>query len=171
VKTSKILLASLAAAALVSTGGIAAPPTAPIQVSARVVANCSINATNMDFGNYDPLVANKTANALADSTISVSCTKGSPNVSVGLDRGLNATGVQRRLVNAGEFMTYSITDEAGTDWTQTLSGTTVTTGSVAYGPFASVNTAITHVAHGILTAGQDVSVGTYTDTVTATVLF
>ena len=127
-KTSKILLASLAAAALVSTGGIAAPPTAPIQVSAHVVANCSISATNMDFGNYDPLVTNKTANALADSTISVSCTKGSPNVSVGLDRGLNATGTQRQLKNGAELMTYSITDEAGTDWTQTLSGTTVSFG-------------------------------------------
>jgi spore coat protein U-like protein len=168
VKLSKILFA---AAALVSTAGIAAPPTANIQVSAKVVANCSITATNMDFGNYDPLSANKTADATATSTISVNCTKNSPLVSVGLDRGANASGTQRRLANAGEFLTYSIVDDNAIDWTQTVTGTTVTAGSVAYGPFTSVNTAIAHTAHGILNAGQDVSVGTYTDTVTATVLF
>jgi spore coat protein U-like protein len=169
VKTSKILVASLAAAALVSTAGIAAP-TAPFQVSAKVIANCSVTATDLNFGNYDPLVANKTADLPATSTISVTCTKNSPNVTVGLDRGVNASSGQRRLGNAGEFLNYSITDDNNIDWTQTVSGA-VTTGSVAYGPFTSVSAAITHTAHGILTAGQDVSVGTYTDTVTATVLF
>jgi spore coat protein U-like protein len=172
VKISKMIAAASAAAALVSMSGNAAPPSAQIHVSAKVDPKCTITAQNMDFLTYDPLAANKTVDATATANISVNCTKGSPNVTVALDNGLNSggTGV-RKLINGTETLTYVINDDAGIAWTQTLTSGTVTSGSVAYGPFASVNTAVTHAAHGILAAGQDVSVGTYVDTLTATVLF
>jgi len=178
VKLSKMFLAA-AAVALVSTSGNAAVTNKPttFTVSAKVVTNCTITAANMDFGSYDPVVANAAggANLTATSSIAVVCTKGSAGVSVGLDLGANSNAGSRRLANAGEFLNYSIADDAGNPWTQTsttVAGvTTVTGGSVSYTNFTNSTTAVAHTATGTLPAGHDASVGTYTDTVTATVVF
>jgi spore coat protein U-like protein len=169
VKISKMLAAALL---LASTAVFAAPPptTAKINVSAKVVGNCTITATDMDFKTYDPLFANATTAATATSTIAVRCTAKTTGVTVGLDRGSNAdttTNARRLADGAGNFLTYVINDEAGSEWT-TVSATA---GSVSYGPFASVNTPFPHTANGVLAGGQDAPVGTYSDIVTATVLF
>jgi len=178
VKLSKMFLAAVAAAALVSVSGHAAVTTTKaIQVSAKVVTNCSISVSNnMDFGNYDPVGANAAGGSAltATSDITVVCTKGSSGVTVGLDQGANASATNRRLANAGEFLNYSIADDLGNAWTQsssTVGGVTTVTGSVGYANFTSAAAGVTHRATATLPAGQDVSVGTYTDTVTATVLF
>jgi spore coat protein U-like protein len=183
VKLSKMFLTAASAAALVSVSGNAATGSKPttFQVSAKVAANCTINATDMAFGSYDPVGANAVGGAPvgASSDIKVICTRGSSGVTVSLNAGNNASGTTRRLGNVGntDFLTYTIVDDvgAGNPWTETSttvgSVTTVSGGSVSYSNFTSLTSGVVHTAKGTLAAGQDVPVGNYADTVTATVWF
>src|SRR5436190_24300459 len=55
----------------------AAVDTANLAVQANVAAKCTITAPNvLQFGSYDPVVTNATADLDASTTISVACTKG-----------------------------------------------------------------------------------------------
>src|SRR5438045_2533103 len=110
-----MFLAAAAAAALVSVSGHAATSNKPIQVTAKVVQNCTITVGNMDFGSYDPVGANALGGTdlTATSDITVVCTKGSTGVSVGLDLGAHSTGTARQLANGAEVLSYSIADDAG----------------------------------------------------------
>jgi spore coat protein U-like protein len=174
VTTIKKLSVALGAAGLLCAAAAAAGTAAKnFTVSATVVQNCTITVNNLDFGNYDPVGANAAGGAdkTATADISVNCTKGSAGVSVGLDRGSNASGAQRRMAGpGGDVLNYSIADDTGGDWDQTGS-TPVTAGTQPYVGFTSAAVAVTHTAHGTLPKGQDVGIGSYTDTVKATVVF
>lgn len=141
-------------------------------VSASVIANCTISASNLAFGNYDPVSANAAAGAdlYANSTLTVACTKGAPNVWIGLDAGANgasAVGTTRAMTaGAGKFLSYELytanpNPAPGSAW-----GNTALTGK-AYVPASAAATAIT--VYGRTPKGQDASVGSYTDTITATI--
>ena len=141
-------------------------------VSASVVANCTISATNLAFGSYDPVSANAATGAdlYANSTLTVACTKGAPNVWIGLDAGANgasAVGTTRAMTaGAGKFLSYELytanpNPAPGSAW-----GNTALTGK-SYTPTTAAPTAIT--VYGRAPKGQDASVGSYTDTITATI--
>src|SRR5256885_2164439 len=150
-----MFLAAAAAAALVSASGNAAVTNKPttFQVTANVVTNCTIGATDMTFLNYDPVGAQKVGGTAvtATSDITVVCTKGSTGVSVGLDLGQNPNAGVRQLVLTGgtDVLSYSINDDAGSPWTQTSTtvGTVTTvTGGVNYTGFNKSNVGVKHVA-------------------------
>jgi spore coat protein U-like protein len=174
--TARKLSVVLAAAGLsIAAAAVASNATKPFTVSATVSQNCTITVNNLDFGAYDPVGVNSASGSDVSATanISVNCTKGSSGVTVGLDRGANVSGTQRRMADpvSGDFLNYSIKDDNGNDWDQTGTAPNVTLGTQGYSGFTSAATAVTHTAHGTLTKGQDVSIGTYTDTVQATVVF
>jgi spore coat protein U-like protein len=165
----KNLLLAVAAAALLVAGhspAQAATATNPLNVSATVSNNCTITTGTLQFGAYDALATNASANLDQTGTFSITCTKGTPyTVSLGL--GAHASGTTRRMVNGADntaFLTYEIYNDSfgGTVW----NGTNTVTGTSA-----SKATAITMTAYGRIPAGQDATQGAYSDTVVETVTF
>jgi spore coat protein U-like protein len=171
---TKTMTRLLAGAAVAALGGAvvavheaqAATATANLAVTARVIQQCTITAPNtLAFGDYDPVSANATANLDASTTISVACTRGSTAVWIGLGLGANASGAVRRLASGAERLNYEIYRETGRT---TVWGNTSATG-VSYTPTSRAATNLT--VFGRVPGGQDVAVGTYTDTVVATINF
>lgn len=168
----KLLLAATLMAGL--GPGHAATATATFTVTATVSANCSISATPVAFGAYEPVAG---GNLMASGTVVVACTKGATGLTVGLSNGTNYASSTRNLFGAihSEKLAYSLRQPvsatpdaacpgfgAGTEWTDTAPLTLTSPSGKA---------ARTYTVCGQLAAGQDVSVDSYSDTVTATINF
>ncbi len=144
----------------------AATATANLSVTATVVGQCTVTApTTLAFGNYDPVTANASTDLDAQTNISVACTKGTPSVWIGLNTGANAASGVRRMASGTERLTYEIYSDAPRS---TVWGNTLATG-VSY--TAASKAAANLTVYGRVAPGQDVAVGSYTDTVVATVNF
>jgi spore coat protein U-like protein len=70
-----------------------------------VAAACRADTFSVPFGAYNPLSAVAVPGA---STVKVYCTKTTP-ATFALDNGMNFSGVQKRMVNAGNFLNYTAT--------------------------------------------------------------
>ena len=140
----------------------AATATSSFTVSASVTANCTIAAGALAFGPYDPVVTNASADLDVASTITVACTKGSTGV-VSLDNGLNFSGGARRMKTGANFLAYEMYNDAGRTTVWNASNT------VSYTAASKASTGLT--LYGRVAAGQDVPVGSYSDTVVATITF
>jgi spore coat protein U-like protein len=175
-KMSARLLTVAGATALVLggiTGTQAATDTANLTVEATVDANCTISTTAVDFGSYDPITANASADltAPAGGKVTLLCTNGA-SATVTLGQGANAGGGStaadpaRRLRDGAtsNYLNYTLFSDAGlaTEW-----GDTAPTGVAHTGTGASADLDV----YGVVPGGQNVPVGTYTDTVLATVTF
>jgi spore coat protein U domain-containing protein, fimbrial subunit CupE1/2/3/6 len=165
-------IACLSAGALLATAGAAQaanPATTTFGVSATVLKNCTVAATNVAFGNYTPTVSPVSANG----TVSVSCTKNT-TFTVSLNQGTTAGGtVAQRLMTdgAGDTLQYNIYTTSGfaTVWGDGT-GTSVTQGAAGTG----MSTPVLFTTFGQLpdsAANQAVPPGTYTDTVTVSVAY
>jgi spore coat protein U-like protein len=140
--------------------------TANLPVQATVVANCNIDVPgSLNFGPYDPAVANAAADLDGATTIDVRCTKNSPNVWIGLDEGANDNAGQRRMTDGSEFLDYDLYQDGGRT---TVWGNLVGDG-LSYNPTTSSWTSLD--VYGRVPQAQDVGVGTYNDTVVATINF
>ncbi len=170
-KRKGLFLTTLAIAVMATPMFAASTPTT-FTVTASVTANCTISASNMNFGAYDPITANNTGGAdlYATSTLTVACTKNAPNVWIGLDSGANgasAVGTSRAMAaGGGNFLSYELytsdpNPAPGAAW-----GNTALTG-YSYVAASKAATAIT--VYGRTPLGQDVSAGAYSDTITATI--
>ena len=170
-KRSVLSLAILTVLVL-ATPVFAASTNTTFTVSASVITNCTISATNLTFGNYDPVVANNTTGGdkYANSTVTVACTKGAANVWIGLDAGANsasAVGTTRAMsAGGGNFLSYELytadpNPAPGASW-----GNTQLTGK-SYVPASKNATNIT--VFGRIPKGQDAAAGAYSDTITATI--
>jgi spore coat protein U-like protein len=135
----------------------AATAQASFTVTAVVPTACTIGATNISVPNYNP---NAGAAATATGTVTLTCTRGTPyTVALASARGWQLSDA---AVPTPHLLSYAVLQGAGPNpWnaTQTITGT------------APSRAAIPLVATASIAAGQDVPVGTYTDTVTATVTF
>ena len=127
--------------------------------------SCTISATAVSFGTYN--VFSSTA---LDSTGSViyNCDSANASITITLDKGGAATFNPRRMLNGSEALNYNLYLDAArsTIWGDGTGGTQVYTDTST-----RRNQNVTVTVFGRIPATQDVSVGTYTNTVTATINF
>ncbi len=130
-------------------------------------AACTVSVTGVAFGSY-----NVFSSAPATSTGSVSYTCGfweylfKLPISISISSGQSGTTNTRKMRKGSETLTYNLFMEASasTVWGDGNSGTdTFTTRATPDAPVVTM--------YGVVPAGQDVSAGAYSDTVTVTVLF
>ncbi len=168
------------AAGIVAAATLAVPKMAPagtatgnMPVSASVAANCAFTTATLNFGAYDPVSTNGAGGSdlkVTNNTtaLQISCTKGS-TATITLNNGSNSggscsgTGPACMKDAAGDLLNYGLyTDNTfGTLWTGATSVSYTATGVAA--------TAI--AVNGDVYKGQNVGVGTYTDTIQATATF
>ena len=172
-QVSKSALKSIASTMLALSGMVflhgaqAAEVGASFEVSADVQSSCTIRATGLAFGTFNP----RGATAESTSTVTASCTNGTP-FSIGLDAGTTAgaTTSNRLMTSTGiaDQLRYALFLDAGrtTNWDNlvSLGGTNVITGT---GTGADQDFSV----FGRVESGQTVAPAVYADTVTATIQF
>jgi spore coat protein U-like protein len=155
--------------------------TAVLSVSATINANCTISTNGLSFGRYESLRANATAPLNAAGSVRIACTKGSaPRIT--LDLGQNPSGARRQMALAAAGAPG--TDRLYYELYQPPNAAPGTgcsfPGSVAWGPAPGQafvpsppanRAARSYSVCGTIPPGQGVSMGSYADTVVATVNF
>lgn len=149
-----IIAIAVAAMGVFAAAAAHADTTAPFSVTANVQAACAISAQPLAFGNYDR--ANGT---VASTTLSVDCTKDSAAV-VSLDLGSNGSGF-RQLSNGVDKLNYELYSDSGRTAVWDNEGV----------PYVGVGNPETLTVYGSISAGQNVSAGSYTDVVNASIAF
>ena len=158
-RTTARALVTAAALAGAPAMASAASTSATFTVTATVVDACSVSATNLAFGTYNPNLPTDTA---ATSTLSVNCTLGTP-YTVSLDSGAHALGSSRRMASGSNRLAYELyRDAAATLVFGTLAGALNVSG-------VGLGVAASHTVYGVIPKGQAAASGSYTDTVTVTV--
>jgi spore coat protein U-like protein len=163
--------------ALVTAGWLDAPAAEAggsaftnLLCSANVSANCSISTSPLSFGSYDPISANASSPLTTTGGVSVTCTTGASPV-ITLDQGATpATGsangapLRQMVDSASDVLAYNlyVASDHMTVW-----GNTSGTGQAG----TADGSAHSLTVYGSIPAGQNVPVGTYGDTVVATVSF
>ena len=101
-------------------------------------------------------------------TVTYRCNGSAHNITVGLTQGASASFNQRQMQKGSESLTYNLfVDASRTNiWGDGTSGTSVY--SISNPPN---NTNVNLTVYGRVTAGQDVSAGSFSDTVTAVINF
>jgi spore coat protein U-like protein len=178
--------ACIAAAAVAAVMLTAAPhatgTTAVLGVSASVAANCAISATALSFGQYESVLANATSPLNAAGSVSIACTKGTaPRISMDLGQNANAGKRYMALVAAPALSgAGSLYYELYQPPNQTAGVACTFPGITLWGSSTSDSfvpgvppsrAARTYSVCGTIPPGQFVAMGTYADTVVATVNF
>ena len=134
--------------------------TSNMAVTASVQATCIVNAAAMAFGTYV-----STAASTSTANITVTCTN-STTYTLGLDAGATsgASVTTRQMKNGAAVLNYALFSDAGhtTNWGNT-------TGSWVSGIGNGAGQAIP--VYGQAAAGQYVTPGAYSDSITATVTY
>lgn len=162
----------LPALLMASSSAFAATASDNFQVTLTIQGACSIIANDLDFGVNDGAIA---ANIDATSTLVANCTNGTP-YSIGLNNGIGAgaTASVRKMTNSADSSTvnYSLFTDAGrsTVWDNNCTALPGTAASCSNGTGTGANQTVT--VYGRVPGGQNnVTVGSYVDTVVATLTF
>ena len=152
------LAAALAPCAAYAAGS----DTDTFEVRATVLASCDVDASDLAFGNYDPVAA---SNLDAETTLSITCTNGTPYyVGMSLGGGSGASMATRRMTRSGgaqtlDYVLYQDTQRTilwGNTGVDRLSGT-------------GNGTANTLHLYGRVPMQQTAPAGAYTDNIVVTV--
>ena len=159
--------AALAAVALAAFNSHAGTATANLSVTASIAANCSISTVAVAFGSYDPIGANSSTALDATGSVVTTCTSGSaPTIT--LDQGANpasgstASAPVRQMASGANNLGYQLYSDS--------SHTSVWADTGVAAPGAD-GTAQTSSVYGRISGGQNKPLGSYSDTVVATVTF
>ena len=126
---------------------------------------CTISATSVNFGNYNVFDG---SDVDSTGTVTYRCNGSAHNITVGLTKGVSTTFTPRQMEKGGEVLYYNLFRDASrtTIWGDGSSGTAVY--SIGNPPN---NTNVNLTVYGRVPAGQDVSAGSFSDTVTAVINF
>ncbi|HEY2165312.1 MAG TPA: spore coat U domain-containing protein [Gemmatimonadaceae bacterium] len=135
-----------------------------MSMAATVSRSCQIDGGSLAFGNYDPVAGNAVAPLDAETIIVLTCTKGTPAV-LALNAGGHAQGTLRFMANGTNLLNYDLYQDSGRNqhWGD-APGDTLTVGPSTGDPRSIY-------VYGRVPANQDVQVGSFNDSVVATVLF
>jgi spore coat protein U-like protein len=164
-RSSKTLSCLTAGVLLALSGGAQAATTGTsFEVTANVIAACTVGATDMTFPDFDG-----SADLTATSTISVTCTNGH-DYHVALDQGdaPGSTVANRTLSNGTDSLAYNLYSDSGHTniWGDTGADDVDGTG-------AGLTTAVPHTVYGQMLAApnQNATTGLYSSTITVTVTY
>ena len=137
-----------------------------LAATAAAEAACTISTTAVSFGTYNVFAASPDD---ATGQITYRCTAPRPPlVRIHLDKGGAPTFNPRQMLRSGEVLSYNLyTDSTrATIWGDGTGGTQIYTRTLPP-PNQNINVPV----YGRIPALQDVSAGTYSNTVTATIFF
>ena len=154
-----LIVRALVRTAIVAAVWLMCPSTASAQSS------CTISVTSIAFGTYN--VFTTTADD-STGTITYRCNAAAANISISLSDGSSSTFSPRTLRKGSEVLQYNLYRNAArtTIWGDGTGGTSVYTSA---NPANNSNVNVT--IYGRIPAQQDVSAGSYTDTVSAVINF
>ena len=144
---------------------------------AFVQTNCRISTTPVAFGQYDPIVAHRSADLNATGAITVACVKGTaPTIALGAGANAAAGARRMRLAGESEFLDYQLyqppTSQPAAPCAFPGARMWGAAGAEVFSASAAPSkTARTYNVCGTVRAGQNPRVGTYADIVIATVNF
>jgi spore coat protein U-like protein len=163
-RISRIVLLAVGLAAVALPARAAGTATAQFDVTATVLENCAVSASNLAFGNY---AANSGAATTASTTLQVTCTSNLA-YTIALDGGTTTSTVAARAMkdSASHQLSYGLYTSGaystiwgdGSGATQTVAGT----GNGSAQP---------HTVYGRIPASQYVVAGSYSDRITVTVSY
>lgn len=161
-------LALLALLAAAPPTILAATVTTNFTVSTTVLNSCSVSATDLAFGSYDPIAATDND---ATSTVTVTCTLLTP-YHIQLNEGQNSVGssvTARRMLGSGasDYLAYALYRDASRTLNWGKTDDTDTENGVGTGILLHTD----HTVYGRITKNQDVNTGAYSDTITVTVSY
>lgn len=145
-------------------------------VTAHAAVSCTVSATAVAFGVYDPLIGSPLDST---GTVSVTCTITFPplvetvNYSIDLSAG-GGTFLARRMQAGTNQLFYNLyTSAARTNiWGDGSGGTSDVSGAMTIGFFFWPSTRTnTHTVFGRIAAAQDVPPAAYSDTIVVTVTY
>ncbi len=139
--------------------------TKDLAVSANVKTSCTIDTVGVTFPDYDPTAGTAVNNN--EGSVKIKCSKGSVTP-IGLDLGKSPNGTRQMKgpsASGSDYLSYELYKAPNDVWGNA-------SGSWLIPPASPKSTAwATFAILATIGANQDVSVGAYTDTVTATVNF
>jgi spore coat protein U domain-containing protein, fimbrial subunit CupE1/2/3/6 len=139
------------------------PASNTIAVGLTIEDECTISTPGLDFGTHGVLESN----IETQGDISIECTKGTA-YAIALDAGVNASGVvANRAMNSGtDKIGYQLYSDSGFSsvWGDTFGTTTV-------GSASATGDAETHTVYARVPIQTSQPIGTYADTVTATIWY
>jgi|SRR3954462_6840864 spore coat protein U-like protein len=183
----KKLTIALAVAGTVGAfaGNAAAAGSAPanLTVQASVASSCTIATSALNFGAYDPIGANASADKAGSGTVTVTCTKNAPAVTISMGLGSHAAASVRNMLGAtnGDSLQYELYHPSAATPTAACGTPPTTVWGTAAGALFSPSTTwgagapkVFNVC-GLIPQAQNVSSTSagesYQDTVVATVNF
>lgn len=158
-KKTLVITALAFALVAIAPAAFAATANGTLTVNASVAANCTISNATLNFGAYDPVVANAAADLPGSTSMTVACTKG-----VTATLGFAAAG--GTITGGGGTLNYTLWQDSGHATAFGPSGAGLlnlgAAPSKAGRPFT---------IYGLIPQNQDVPVASYTGTIQATVNF
>jgi len=146
---------------------VAQSSSAQLTVTASVSKNCTITTAPVNSGAYDPVTTNASAALDGTGTVTVTCTKGAV-ATVGLNAGGNGQTGTRRMKSGSsstDYLNYQLYQDSGRSQLWDDAGNQLALGAA---PSAKPRS---FTVYGRVPGTQDVTVGSYNDTVLATVNF
>ncbi|WAS59070.1 Csu type fimbrial protein [Burkholderia ambifaria] len=137
--------------------------------SPAALAACTVSASGLAFGVYNPTFATPTDGI---GTVTLSCTSasGTGGYTIALDAGGGGTYAGRRMSNANSILSYQLySDPAHSQiWGDGAGGSSIVTGT---DNIPQVGGTSTYQVYGRIVARQAVSPGAYTDVIVVTVTY
>lgn len=148
--------------ALLLNTSIASTTSTTFNVTANVIAACSVSATDLNFGSYT------LAELDGQSTITVTCTNGAPySVALDVGTGSGATFDNRFMTSGANTLEYNLYTEntRTTIWGDGTGPSTLSDNHTGSGIAQNLT------VYGRVPAGQTSISGAYADIITATVTY